>query len=104
MLIAARSSDDLVCCARATESARPKYVSAFTTSLDRRMKRRALAWASEATLWFRRIRPRMLQVADYCAWAVFRKWEHGKPDFFEHIKYKVKSEFDLWKYGGALQY
>lgn len=45
-----------------------------------------------------------LQVADYCAWAICRKWEHGKIDFFEHIKDKVKSEFDLWKFGGTLHY
>jgi hypothetical protein len=32
MLIAARSSQDFACCARATASARSKYASAFTVS------------------------------------------------------------------------
>jgi Protein of unknown function (DUF3800) len=45
-----------------------------------------------------------LQVADYCAWAIGRKWEQGKTDFFEHIKDKVRSAFDLWKFGNMLHY
>src|ERR1700676_3521384 len=38
-----------------------RLTSPFATpilTLDQRMKRRALAWANEATLWFRRIRRR----------------------------------------------
>lgn len=45
-----------------------------------------------------------LQAADYCAWAICRKWEHGKEDFFAHIQGFVRSEFDLWKHGKVLQY
>jgi hypothetical protein len=43
----------------------------------------------------------MLWAADYCAWAIQRKWESGKQDVksFDLIKSKVKSEYDLWATG-----
>ena len=33
-----------------------------------------------------------LQVADYCCWAIQRKWERGDGRSFEHIKHLVTSE------------
>lgn len=42
-----------------------------------------------------------LQVADYCAWAIQRKWESGGKDTrsFDLIKDRVSYEYDLWKNG-----
>lgn len=42
-----------------------------------------------------------LQVADYCAWAIQRKWESGGKDIrsFDLIKDRVTYEYDLWKRG-----
>jgi hypothetical protein len=44
----------------------------------------------------------MLWAADYCAWAIQRKWESAGQDVrsFDLIKPKIKSEFDLWATGG----
>jgi Protein of unknown function (DUF3800) len=44
----------------------------------------------------------LLWAADYCAWAIQRKWESGGQDVRSHelIKPKIKSEFDLWASGG----
>jgi hypothetical protein len=46
-----------------------------------------------------------LQVADYCAWAIQRKWE-AKQDTrsYDRIKHKICSEFDLWSNGTKHHY
>ena len=44
-----------------------------------------------------------LQVADYCCWAVFRKWEHDDAAYYDHIKEAVKSEFPIFR-GGTTHY
>lgn len=38
-----------------------------------------------------------LQVADYCCWAIFRKYERGDIDAFRRIQAAVSSEFDLFR-------
>ena len=42
-----------------------------------------------------------LQVADYCAWAIQRKWESDQQDLrsYDLIKDKLKTEFDLFASG-----
>ena len=37
-----------------------------------------------------------LQVADYCCWAVFRKWNRNKMHYYGLIKQAVRSEFDIF--------
>jgi hypothetical protein len=44
-----------------------------------------------------------LQVADYCNWAIFRKWERGDARSYEVIKSRVASEFDIFR-GGTTYY
>lgn len=45
-----------------------------------------------------------LQVADYCSWAVQRKWERGDSRSYDLIKRKIKSEYDLFARGSTLYY
>ncbi len=45
-----------------------------------------------------------LVAADYCAWAVGRKWERGATDAYDRIRLKVRSEYDLWRPGTTLHY
>ena len=45
-----------------------------------------------------------LQVADYCTWAIQRKWEKGDSRSFDLIVDKVSSEFELWRFGKTLHY
>ena len=33
-----------------------------------------------------------LQIADYCCWAIQRKWEHGKLDAYRRIAANISSE------------
>lgn len=40
-----------------------------------------------------------LQVADYCNWAVFRKWQKDDVEFYDRIKSAVRSEFDIFRSG-----
>lgn len=45
-----------------------------------------------------------LQVADYCAWAIQRKWERGDTRSYDLIKHQVTYEYDLWQRGKTLYY
>jgi hypothetical protein len=40
-----------------------------------------------------------LQVADYCAWAIQRKWERGDTRSYDLIKHHIRTEFDLFAPG-----
>jgi hypothetical protein len=45
-----------------------------------------------------------LQAADYCLWAVTRKLERGDDRYYNVIKGKIGSEFDLWSTGSTVYY
>ena len=45
-----------------------------------------------------------MQIADYCAWAIQRKWERNDLRSYILIKERVTREYDLWKHGRNLYY
>ncbi len=45
-----------------------------------------------------------LQIADYCGWAIQRKWEAGDSGPYTRIAAKVRSEYDLFARGATLYY
>lgn len=45
-----------------------------------------------------------LQIADYCAWAIQRKWERNDTRSYDLISEKISREFDLWAHGTTLYY
>lgn len=45
-----------------------------------------------------------LQVADYCNWAIFRKWERGDPRSYTLIQAGLQSEYDIFKKGVTYHY
>lgn len=45
-----------------------------------------------------------LQVADYCCWALARKWEQGDERSYALIQNKIRSEFDVFQSGRRLYY
>ena len=45
-----------------------------------------------------------LQVADYCAWAVQRKWERGDTRSYDMIASRITYEYELWKNGTVHYY
>lgn len=47
---------------------------------------------------------RRAQAADYCAWAIQRKWESGDSPSYDLIRPKLASEFDVFRVGGSIYY
>ena len=45
-----------------------------------------------------------LQVADYCAWAIQRKWERGDSRSYDIIANRISYEYDLWQKGQKHHY
>ena len=45
-----------------------------------------------------------LQAADYCAWALQRKWERGDDRSYRLIAPKIRSEFDVFRFGATRYY
>ncbi|HTE84593.1 MAG TPA: DUF3800 domain-containing protein [Dehalococcoidia bacterium] len=45
-----------------------------------------------------------LQLADYCSWAIYVKWERGELRPFERIQHLVKSEFEIFNRGDGTRY
>jgi len=45
-----------------------------------------------------------LQVADYCNWAIFRKWERGDFRSYNLIRQHIRSEFDVFSVGDKHYY
>jgi hypothetical protein len=46
----------------------------------------------------------MLWAADYCAWAVQRKWGVNDDRSHKLIAHAIQTEFDLWKFGDKRYY
>jgi hypothetical protein len=45
-----------------------------------------------------------LQIADYCNWAIYRKWSRRDLRSYELIKAAVRSEFDIFRTGKTFYY
>ena len=45
-----------------------------------------------------------LQVADYCCWAVFRKWQRSETEYYDRIKEGIRSEFSIFRNGKRYYY
>jgi Protein of unknown function (DUF3800) len=45
-----------------------------------------------------------LTVADYCAWAIQRKWERGDTKSYDLIKDRITHEYDSWSRGTTHYY
>ena len=45
-----------------------------------------------------------LQIADYCCWATYRKYEIGDSTWYDRIRGGVRSEFDIFRTGKTYYY
>lgn len=46
-----------------------------------------------------------IQVADYCSWSVYRKWQHADPHFYDQLKSRLaKGELDVLASGETVYY
>ena len=41
----------------------------------------------------------LLQAADYCAWATYKKWQSGDTRSYDRLRPKIRNEFDLYARG-----
>ena len=46
----------------------------------------------------------LLQLADYCTWAIQRKWERNDARSYDIIKDHITYEYDLWSHGSKHYY
>jgi len=86
-----------------------KEVIVFTDSLPVQRKRSAIEKGVKTTLAAMlpaEVRYRVasksnldLQIADYCTWAIYRKWAGQDARSFERIRAAVRSEWDVLKAG-----
>lgn len=45
-----------------------------------------------------------LQAADYCTWAIQRKWERGDTWAYDIIRPKIRHEYETWRHGTVHHY
>lgn len=45
-----------------------------------------------------------LQIADYCNWAIYRKWSKNDSLYYELLEPAIRSEFDIFKSGETKYY
>jgi hypothetical protein len=45
-----------------------------------------------------------LQIADYCAWAIQRRWERADDRSYDMIKDRITYQYDLWQRGSTQHY
>jgi hypothetical protein len=64
--------------------------------LPRGVRARVASWGASADP--------CLQAADYCCWAIQRKWERGDPRSHVLIAPQVRTEFDVWEIGRTFYY
>lgn len=82
-----------------TKKGQAVYTAAVNEILQQTVQRQQ--WR---TFFPRAVADPCLQVADYCAWAIQRKWEKGDTRWYEMIEDKIETEFDLWRNGTTLYY
>ena len=69
---------------------------ALSSSLPKGLPYRILHHASRAHYG--------LQIADYCCWAVYRKWEQGDTNHYATVQPAIRSEFDIFQTGSRYYY
>jgi len=68
-----------------------KAIKYFLKSLPQKTQYRIMHHSSKSSM--------ELQVADYCNWAIFRKWERNDTRSYNLIKSGINSEFEIFKTG-----
>jgi len=73
---------------------------AYLTSIRRAMRRVSPETAYEAAFW-PASSDLCVQAADYCSWAIFRKWERGDLRSYRLIAERIDREYDMFASGGT---
>lgn len=98
-ILAGRTEVSITAASLGTKKGQAVYTAAVNNVLQQVIQRQQ--WA---TFFPRSIAEPCLQIADYCAWAIQRKWERGDDKWYKLIEDKIASEYDLWKRGSIHYY
>lgn len=82
-----------------TKKRRAAFDSALTDVMNQVSGKRSVRTA----MWTAASDP-CLQIADYCSWAIRRKWERSDYRSYQLISNKIRSEYDLFKSGTDIYY
>lgn len=96
-----RDKTELLVCAASIGKAKKKaaFTSAVNDVVSQHMSRHE--WR---TFFAQAMSDPCLQVADYCAWAIQRKWERNDLRSYNLIAKFIATEFDLFERGSTLYY
>lgn len=75
----------------------------FHNAIEGVVKTRMVNVTCRTAFWPAAVDP-CIQVADYCSWAVQRKWEKGDCRSYDLIQDKIRSEYDVFERGTRLYY
>ncbi len=70
--------------------------SAFDSEVSKISYRITNSSVIKSDMWSANTNP-LLQIADYCSWAVQRKWEHGDAEPYNFISNNLHSQYDIFK-------
>lgn len=98
-ILAGHTEASITAAALGTKKGQASYTAAVNDVLQQTVRRQQ--WR---TFFPRAVAEPCLQIADYCAWAVQRKWERGEHIWYDIIKSKIATEFDLWRFGQNYYY
>ncbi len=96
----ASKNDELLVVAASVGTKKKRAV--FYNAIKDVMQQVTSAGMFKVAYWPAAIEP-CLQVADYCSWAVQRKWENGDARSYDLIRDKIRSEYDLFR-SGQIEY
>ncbi|MBV2123391.1 MAG: DUF3800 domain-containing protein [Candidatus Thiodiazotropha sp. (ex Ctena orbiculata)] len=80
-----------------------KQRGAFTDSINNVTRQTLSSAPCNISFWPAASDP-CLQIADYCAWAVQRKWERNDTRSYDLISDKISTEYELWRKGTTHYY
>ena len=98
-LLAGHTEAQITAAAIGTKKGQAVFTSAVNDVLQQVVQRQQ--WK---TFFPRSVSEPCLQVADYCAWAIQRKWERGDTRSYDIIRDKIATEYDLWRVGTRTYY
>lgn len=95
----AEKHDELFVVAASLKTASKR--TAFATAVEQVVRQVSPTKAHRTAFWPSASEP-WLWIADYCAWAIQRKWERGDAAAYGRIRNRVATEFDVLATGHTL--
>jgi hypothetical protein len=98
-LLKGKTEAHITAAALGTRKGQAVYTAAVNDVMQQTVQRQQ--WT---TCFPRSVAEPCLQIADYCAWAIQRKWERGEDRWCKLIDDQIFTQYDLWKIGSTHYY